>query len=61
MKIKNKEQFNEYVDTLNRRGAKFNFDCCKVILLNGTMLMRDKSTANRFSCGHKNGRLFLAL
>lgn len=38
----------KYIDTLNKRGAKFDFDCCEVILLNGTMLMRDKSTANRF-------------
>ena len=48
MKIENKEQFNEYVDTLNKRGAKFDFDCCEVILLNDEMLMRDKSTANHF-------------
>ena len=36
MKIENKKQFNEYIDTLNRRGAKFDFDCCEVILLNDT-------------------------
>ena len=58
MKIENKEQFNEYVDTLNRCGAKFDFDCCEVILLNGTMLMRDKSTANRSLVDTRTGDCF---
>lgn len=58
MKIENKEQFNEYIDTLNRRGAKFDFDCYEVILLNGTMLMRDKSTANRSLVDTRTGDCF---
>ena len=61
MKIENKKQFNEYIDTLNRRGAKFDFDCCEVILLNDTMLVRDKKHCEAFSRGYKNGRLLLAL
>ena len=58
MKIENKEQFNEYVETLNGRGAKFDFDCCEVILLNDTMLMRDKSTANRSLVATRTGASF---
>lgn len=61
MKIENKEQFNEYVDTLNRRGTKFNFDCCEIILLNSAMLVQDKKHCEAFSRGYKNGRLLLAL
>lgn len=58
MKIENKKQFNEYIDTLNRRGAKFDFDCCEVILLNDTMLMRDRSTAKRFLVDTRTGDCF---
>ena len=58
MKIENKKQFNEYVDTLNRRGAKFNFDYHEVILLNGTMLMRDRNTAKRFLVDTRTGDCF---
>ncbi len=46
MKIENKEQFYEYVDALYKHGAKFDFNCCEVVLLNSTMLMRDKNTMN---------------
>ena len=58
MKIENKEQFNEYIDTLNRRGAKFNFDCCEIILLNSAMLVRDKNTAKRFLVDTRTGDCF---
>ena len=58
MKIENKKQFNEYIDTLNRRGAKFDFDCCEVILLNDTMLMRDRNTAKRFLVDTRTGDCF---
>lgn len=58
MKIENKKQFNEYIDTLNRRGAKFDFDCCKVILLNDTMFMRDRNIANRFLVDTRTGDCF---
>ena len=58
MKIENKKQFNEYIDTLNKRGAKFDFDCCEVILLNDTMLMRDKNTMNRFLVDIRTGGCF---
>lgn len=57
-KSKTKKQFNEYIDTLNRRGVKFDFDCCEVILLNGTMFMRDKSTAKRFLVDTRTGDCF---
>ena len=58
MKIENKEQFNEYIDTLNRRSAKFDFGCCEVILLNDTMLMQDKNTMNRFLVDTRTGDCF---
>ena len=58
MKIENKKQFNEYIDTLNKRGAKFDFDCCEIILLNGAMLMRDKNTMNRFLVDTRTGDCF---
>ena len=43
---------------MNRHGAKFDFDCCEVILLNGTMLMRDRSTAKRFLVDTRTGDCF---
>lgn len=58
MKIENKKQFNEYIDTLNKRGAKFDFDCCEIILLNGAMLVRDKNTAKRFLVDTRTGDCF---
>ena len=58
MKIENKKQFNEYIDTLNKRGAKFDFDCCEIILLNGAMLVRDKNTAKRFLVDTRMGDCF---
>ena len=58
MKIENKKQFNEYIDTLNRRGAKSNFNCCEVILLNDTMLMRDRNTAKCFLVDTRTGDCF---
>lgn len=58
MKIETKEQFYEHVDALYKRGAKFNFDCCEVILLNSTMLMRDKNTMNRLLVDTRTGDCF---
>ena len=57
-KSKTKKQFNEYIDTLNKRGAKFDFDCCEIILLNDTMLIRDRSTAKRFLVDTRTGDCF---
>lgn len=58
MKIENKEQFNEYIDALYKRGARFDFECCEVLLLNNTMLMRDKNAMNRFLVDIRTGDCF---
>lgn len=60
MEIKNKEQFNELVAKMYKRGARFNFDCCEIALLNNIMLVNEKKApgTSRYLVDTKTGNRF---
>ena len=58
MKIETKEQFIEYTDTLYKRGARFEFEYCEVILLDNVMLVWDKKAVSRFLVDTRTGDCF---
>ena len=58
MEIETKEQFIEYTDTLYKRGARFKFEYCEVILLNNVMLVWDKKAVKRFLVDTRTGDCF---